>query len=151
MIRSVSALAMLALAGVAAPARAADAPCALTAKQVIEQFIPLFYEQRNAKKAFETWVAPDYIQHNPVAKDGRDNAIAALQPFFESMPQLRYTVKMVIAEGDKVAVHNHLQMNATDRGSAVVDIFRVANCKIVEHWDVIQAIPEKSANAHPMF
>lgn len=151
MIRPLLALAMLACANVAAPASAAPAACKLSAKQVVEKFIPLFYEQRNAKQAFETWVAADYIQHNPVAKDGRDNAIAALQPFFESMPTLRYTVKMVIAEGDKVAVHNHLQMNASDRGSAVVDIFRVKDCKIVEHWDVIQAIPEKSANAHPMF
>ncbi len=156
MIRPVLALAMLAGAGLAVPAGAAsaksgNAACKLTAKQVVERFIPLFYEQRNARQAFETWVAEDYIQHNPVAKDGRDNAIAALQPFFDSMPQLRYTVKMVIAEGDKVAVHNHLQMNASDRGSAVVDIFRVDKCKIVEHWDVIQAIPEKSANAHPMF
>lgn len=140
------------LAGAATtPAVAADAACKLSAKQVIEQFIPLFYTQRNAKLAFETWVAPDYIQHNPIAKDGRDNAIAALQPFFDSMKDMRYTVKLVIADGDLVAVHNHLQMTPADRGSAVVDIFRVKDCKIVEHWDVIQAVPEKSANAHPMF
>ena len=124
-------------ASVATPAVAQSGKCTLTAKQVVEKFIPLFYEQRNARQAFETWVAPDYIQHNPIAKDGRDNAIAALQPFFDAMKDMRYTVKMVIAEGDKVAVHNHLQMNAADRGSAVVDIFRVKDCKIVEHWDVI--------------
>jgi len=144
-------VAALASAGVAAPALAQGGKCDLTAKQVVERFIPLFYEQRDAKKAFETWVAEDYIQHNPLAPDGRANAIAALDPFFKAMPQMRYTVKRVIAEGDTVAVHNHLQMNATDRGSAVVDIFRVKDCRIVEHWDVIQAIPEKSANAHPMF
>jgi predicted SnoaL-like aldol condensation-catalyzing enzyme len=151
MIRLALGAAVLALASTAAPAQAQGAACKLTARQVVEKFIPLFYEQRNAKAAFETWVAADYIQHNPIAKDGRDNAIAALQPFFDAMKEMRYTVKLVIAEGDHVAVHNHLQMNATDRGSAVVDIFRVKDCKIVEHWDVIQAVPEKSANAHPMF
>lgn len=151
MIRAALGVAALALAGVAAPAAAQGAACALTAKQVVERFIPLFYEQRDVRTAFMTWVAEDYIQHNPVAKDGRDNAIAALEPFFKAMPEMRYTVARVVAEGDLVVVHNKLQMNAQDRGSAVVDIFRVANCKIVEHWDVMQAIPEKSANAHPMF
>ncbi|MBB5985233.1 nuclear transport factor 2 family protein [Sphingobium lignivorans] len=141
----------LGLAGIAAPAQAAEGQCDLTARQVVERFIPLFYEQKDVRTAFMTWVAEDYIQHNPVAKDGRDNGIAALEPFFRSMPELRYTVARVIAEGDLVVVHNKLQMNAQDRGSAVVDIFRVENCKIVEHWDVIQPIPEKSANPHPMF
>lgn len=146
-----AAVAALMVAGAGSPALAQGAKCDLTAKQVVEKFIPLFYEKRDAKTAFMTWVAEDYIQHNPVAKDGRDNAIAALQPFFDSMKEMKYAVVRVIAEGDLVVVHNKLQMNPQDRGSAVVDIFRVENCKIKEHWDVIQAIPEKSANAHPMF
>lgn len=148
-----SLIALLMVAGAGSPALAQGAPakCKLTAKQVVEKFIPLFYEKRDARTAFMTWVAEDYIQHNPIAKDGRDNAVAALEPFFKAMPEMKYTVVRVIAEGDLVVVHNKLQMNAADRGSAVVDIYRVENCKIKEHWDVIQAIPEKSANAHPMF
>ena len=146
-----SLIAALMVAGAGSPALAQGAKCDLTAKQVVEKFIPLFYEKRDARTAFMTWVAEDYIQHNPIAKDGRDNAIAALEPFFKAMPDMKYTVARVIAEGDLVVVHNKLQMNATDRGSAVVDIYRIENCKIKEQWDVIQAIPEKSANAHPMF
>ncbi len=142
-------VAALAFAGAASPALAADAAC--TTKQVMDAFVPLFYEQRDARKAFTDWVAEDYIQHNPVAKDGRDNAVAALEPFFKSMPGLRYTVARIIIEGDLAVVHNKLQMNAQDRGSAVVDIFRIEDCKIKEHWDVIQAIPAESANDHPMF
>ncbi len=142
-------VAAMLLAGAATPALAQGGKC--TTKSVIDAFVPLFYAKRDVKTAFETWVAPDYIQHNPVAKDGRDNAIAALKPFFDSMPGMSYTVARVIVDGDLAAVHNKLKMNAADRGSAVVDIFRVKDCKIAEHWDVIQAIPEKSANDHPMF
>ena len=90
--------AALVLTGAAAPALAQGGEC--TTKSVMDAFIPLFYEQRDARKSFTDWVAEDYIQHNPVAKDGRDNAIAALEPFFKSMPTLRYTVARVIIEGD---------------------------------------------------
>lgn len=150
MVRGRAALgAALALAGAASPALAADKAC--TTRQVMDAFVPLFYEQRDVRTAFTNWVADDYIQHNPVAKDGRDNAIAALESFFKNMPGMSYTVARVIIDGDLAVVHNKLKMNPDDRGSAVVDIFRVKACKIVEHWDVIQAIPEKSANEHPMF
>lgn len=125
--------------------------CAHSPRQVVEAFIPLFYEQKNAALAFEQWVHPDYIQHNPVAPDGAGAAVSFLQPFFDANPQMRYTVHRVIADGPLIAVHNHLQMNTEDRGSAVVDIFRVKGCRIVEHWDVIQPVPEQSANDNTMF
>lgn len=150
MIRTALIAATVALAATSAPAFAQSGK-KCTTKQVINAFVPLFYEQLNVRKAFTDWVHEDYIQHNPIAKDGRDNAIAALEPFWKSMPTLRYTVARVIIEGDLAVVHNKLQMNPADRGSAVVDIFRIEGCKIKEHWDVIQAIPEKSANDHPMF
>ncbi|MCP5395409.1 MAG: nuclear transport factor 2 family protein [Sphingomonadaceae bacterium] len=148
--------AALVLAASAAPALAdhhetAPAGCTMNARQVVEAFIPLFYEQRNATEAFARWVHPDYIQHNPMAPDGAAAAVGFLQPFFDANPQMRYVVHRVIAEDGLVVVHNQLQMNADDRGSAVVDIFRVEKCKIVEHWDIIQPVPEKSANANTMF
>lgn len=135
--------------GVASPAAAQE--CKLSARQVVERFGALFYGERKVREAFMEWVKPDYIQHNPLAADGRDAAIAALEPFVASRPGLRYDVKRIIAEGDLVAVHNHAKFTPEDRGLAVVDIFRVEGCKIAEHWDVAQPVPEKSANPHPMF
>lgn len=132
-------------------AKASEEQCALSPRQVVQAFIPLFYEQKNASLAFDRWVHPDYIQHNPMAPDGAQAAVSFLQPFFDANPQMRYTVHRVIADGALIAVHNHLQMNAEDRGSAVVDIFRVESCRIVEHWDVIQPVPEQSANDNTMF
>ncbi len=123
----------------------------LTPREVVERFIPLFYEQRDAMAAFETWVAPGYIQHNPMAAVGCQAAIDALQPMFETQPDMRYEVKLVLSDGPYVMVHNWLQRFPGDRGAAVVDILRVEHGWIVEHWDVLQWIPEESTNDHPMF
>ena len=55
------------------------------------------------------------------------------------------------ADGDLVFIHNHIKLNAQDRGQAAVDIFRIKKGKIVEHWDVIQDIPEKAEKNNTMF
>jgi predicted SnoaL-like aldol condensation-catalyzing enzyme len=125
--------------------------CRLTPKQVVTQFMTEFYVQKHVRKAFETWVEPGYIQHNPLAETGRDAAIAFLEPFFQGHPEAAYSIKRVIADGNLVAVHSHAKFAPGDRGLAVVDILRVEHCKIAEHWDVAQAVPEKAANTNGMF
>lgn len=138
-------------AAAAAPGADSETACTLSAREVLDAFIPLFFEQRNARLAFETWVHPDYINHNPFAATGRDAAVNFLQPFFDANPQARYIVHRVIADGDLVAVHNEARFNPDAQPSAVVDIFRVENCKIVEHWDVVQEVPKQAANSNGMF
>ena len=54
-------------------------------------------------------------------------------------------------DGDLVFLHNHSTTSENDRGRAIVDIFRVKDRKIVEHWDVIQPVPEKAVNNNTMF
>jgi predicted SnoaL-like aldol condensation-catalyzing enzyme len=125
--------------------------CRLTPKEVVTQFMTKFYLEKKVREAFETWVEPGYIQHNPLAKTGRDAAIAFLEPFFQSHPDASYSIKRIIADGNLVAVHSHAKFTAEDRGLAVVDILRVDHCKIAEHWDVAQPVPEKSANSNGMF
>ena len=142
-------LAALAASACAAEAETPEAAC--TTREVADGFIPLFYEQGKVREAYETWVAEDYKQHNPNATDGRDAAIAFLEPFYERNPTHRMTVKRVLVDGDLFAVHLHGQTGPNDRGAAAVDILRVENCKIVEHWDVTQAVPETSANDNGMF
>jgi predicted SnoaL-like aldol condensation-catalyzing enzyme len=86
-----------------------------------------------------------------MAQTGRDAAIAFLEPFFKSHPDISYEIKRVIADGNLVAVHSHAVFNPGERGLAIVDILRVDGCKIAEHWDVAQPVPEKTANDNGMF
>jgi predicted SnoaL-like aldol condensation-catalyzing enzyme len=145
------------LASMATPAAAAaaaatgEAACALSPKEVVTRFMTRLYIDKRPRQAFETWVDPGYIQHNPMAATGRDAAIAFLEPFMAGNPAIRYSIKRIVADGDLVAVHAHGQFAPDDRGIAVIDILRVEGCKVVEHWDVAQPVPEKSANENGMF
>jgi predicted SnoaL-like aldol condensation-catalyzing enzyme len=133
----------------AAPAHTAE--CRLTPKEVVTRFLTEFYLEKRVREAFETWVQPGYIQHNPLAATGRDAAIAFLEPFFQGHPDASYSIKRIIADGNLVAVHSHAKFTADERGLAVIDILRVEHCKIAEHWDVAQPVPEKTANSNGMF
>ncbi len=132
-------------------ANAFAATCSLQPKQVVTKFMTQFYIDKKVREAFETWVDPGYIQHNPIAETGRDAAIKFLEPFFATHPDIHYTIARIIADGNLVAVHSHGVFAAGDRGIAVVDILRVEGCKVMEHWDVVQPVPEKSANTNGMF
>jgi predicted SnoaL-like aldol condensation-catalyzing enzyme len=68
-----------------------------------------------------------------------------------SMPKLKVEFKHFFADGDHVVVHSHFIPAPGDRGLAVIDIFRLENGKIVEHWDAMQPVPEQSANTNTMF
>ncbi len=130
---------------------AESAKCKLKPKQVATRFMTAFYVDKQVRKAFETWVDPGYIQHNPMAATGRDAAIGFLEPFFANNPAVHYEIKRIIADGNLVAVHAHGKFSAEDRGMAIVDILRVEGCKVMEHWDVVQPVPEKAANSNGMF
>jgi predicted SnoaL-like aldol condensation-catalyzing enzyme len=74
-----------------------------------------------------------------------------VEGFAQQFPQGSYDIKRTAAEDDLVALHSLLKTSPEDRGSAVVDFFRLEDGKVVEHWDVLQPIPESAANDHPMF
>jgi predicted SnoaL-like aldol condensation-catalyzing enzyme len=117
-------------------------------KLVVDFYRTVFIEKR-VVEGFERYVAPGYIQHNPLLATGREPAVKFLSTLVkrESVTD----IKRVVAEGDLVVLHVHSRANLSERGRAVIDIFRVADGKIIEHWDVIQAVPEKSANSNTMF
>mgnify|MGYP000289278578 FL=1 len=141
-----------------AAALAASAPLAFAAdtlarnKENVAAFYELAFNQHKLDEAVAKYVAEPYIQHNPGVADGGKAFIDSFAPYLKEHPQSRATIKRVIAEGDLVVVHVHSQSAPDDRGEAVVDIFRLdADGKIVEHWDVAQAIPEQTVSGHEMF
>ncbi len=117
---------------------------------VVKQFADLFYRQRLVRKAFETYVTEDYIQHNPDIADGREAAILYLEPMF-SKQTFVVEIKHILVDGDMAVIHLFASGSSEELGGSVMDMFRLKNGKIVEHWDVRQAVPEKAANSHPMF
>lgn len=96
-------------------------------------------------------MGPWYIQHNPLANDGIDGFKQYLDYLKSTYPQSHSEIKRVMAEGDYVILHVHSIKEPGTRGQAIVDIFRLENNKIVEHWDVIQNIPDQAANSNGMF
>jgi predicted SnoaL-like aldol condensation-catalyzing enzyme len=113
-----------------------------------------FYEAAINQKDFAAaskYLGTQYRQHNPLAADGPAGLQAYVQFLKGKFPASHSEIKKVFADGDYVILHVHAVRVPGTRGSAIVDIFRLENGKVVEHWDVIQEIPEKAANANGMF
>ncbi len=120
-------------------------------KKLVLAFMDLAIAKKQPAEAMKKYVGANYIQHNPYAASGPEAFIAFFKEYFKKYPQATMVVKRVIAEGDLVAVHVHYTNGGKDRGQAAVDILRVENGKIAEHWDVLQDVPEKGANSNSMF
>ncbi len=120
-------------------------------KDTVAAFYNTAFNDHDPKGAMKRFVGDKYIQHNPYVGDGKEPFIDFFLAFQKSHPKARVEIKRLIAEGDLVVVHVLSKIDEKDRGRAVMDIFRLANGKIVEHWDVGQPIPEKVANPNTMF
>jgi predicted SnoaL-like aldol condensation-catalyzing enzyme len=113
-----------------------------------------FYDAAINRKDFAAasqYLGSSYRQHNPTAADGAEGLRAFIDFLKTRFPNQRGEIKRVVAEGDLVVLHVHSTRGDDTPGRAIVDIFRVANGKVVEHWDVIQDIPAQPANANGMF
>lgn len=119
-----------------------------------KEIVVAFYEAAINDKDFEAasqYLGDVYIQHNPLAADGPEGLRAFLDFAKENLSTFKVEIKRVLADGDYVMLHVHARRSPDDRGSAVMDIFRLEDGKVVEHWDVMQPIPETAMNDNTMF
>lgn len=128
-----------------------DSQLTVANKKIVTDFYHGIFTQHQVKEYSDRYIGSQYIQHNPHVPDGKAPFVNYFTQYFKDNPKAKNTIKRVIAEGDLVVLHVHSTENDQDRGTAIVDVFRVENGKIVEHWDVQQDIPEPSANANTMF
>ncbi|GIH20652.1 nuclear transport factor 2 family protein [Rugosimonospora africana] len=119
-----------------------------------KQTVLAFYQAGINEKDFDAasmFIGDRYVQHNPRIADGIEGFRAFLDQLRTTFPELRAEVKNIVAEGDLVMAHVHGVRVPGQRGTAIVDVFRLEEGRIVEHWDVMQPIPEESANRNGMF
>lgn len=120
-------------------------------KQSAVTFYDQFFNKHDLTAA-DRFIGDSYTQHNPRVPNGKAAFVGAFQQIFAQNPQRQSRITQAIADGDLVALHVHTTTGPQDRGVAIVDIFRFdANGKIVEHWDVIQPVPESTASGNSMF
>jgi len=127
---------------------------AQTQQEANKRIVVDFYDKAINQKDFEAaskHLGARYTQHNPNAADGPEGLKAFLQFLKEKFPASRSEIKRVFADGDFVILHVHAVREPGGRGNAIVDIFKLENGKVVEHWDVVQPIPEKAVNTNGMF
>ena len=106
---------------------------------------------RHDPSVIDQMTGETYTQHSPGFADGKKAFRDGITGFLKEFPESSAEIKHIGADGDLVFIHNHIKLNPKDRGQAAVDIFSVRDGKIVEHWDVIQDIPEKAENPNTMF
>jgi predicted SnoaL-like aldol condensation-catalyzing enzyme len=142
-------------AALAGPAFAGQAECDGSAganRAVVLDFYRVGLVERQPHVAFDRYVAPDFVEHKPDIPGGTRAATADfLAGIIRDVPDARWEILRSAAQDDLVFVHARMTPAPGAGAYALADIFRVENCQIVEHWDVVGGPTEQTVNPHPRF
>ncbi|WP_427896347.1 nuclear transport factor 2 family protein [Kribbella sp. GL6] len=120
-------------------------------KQTVLDFYEVGLNQKDFHAAAEL-LGDHYVQHNPRIADGIEGFEEFVGTLRRDFPELTAEVRRIFADGDHVIAHVRGVRVPGQPATAIVDIFRLdANGRIVEHWDVMQPVPDASANPNGMF
>ena len=120
-----------------------------SSRALVVDFYDRFFNHHDVSAA--DVIADAYKQHNPQVPDGKAPFVDYFRGYFEKNPLARNRIVRSAVTDDLVYLHVHATNGDGDRGQAIVDIFRVRDNRIVEHWDVIQDVPDDAANDNTMF
>ena len=115
-----------------------------------------FYEEAlvnlKPRAAFDRHVTDDFIEHKPDVPEGTKAAtVAFLEGLIKAVPEPKWEILRTIAEGDLVFLHARFSPAPGAPHYAIADVFRLKDCKIVEHWDVVAPPPKQAPNPNPRF
>ena len=118
-------------------------------REAFLDFVRLYYDEMKVREAFERYVHVDYMQHNPAVIDGREAAIAHVEGLL-ALPTVSMDVRRLLVDGDYAVAHLIGRQGPDDPGHALMNIFRMEDGIIVEHWDVAQKVPAETASGRGM-
>ena len=119
-------------------------------KKTVLEFYDLIINKKDYAAA-QPYIGSYYRQHNPFVAEGPEGLAAFIAWLKTEYPEAHSEIKRVFADGNHVILHVHSMRPPHPRGRAIIEIFRLEEGRIVEHWDTIQEIPETSANDNGMF
>lgn len=143
------AVGLIALAG-NPPSLQADEAAEAANRRVVVTMYNLLMNDHKVDEALQ-YIDPGYVQHNLRAPDGKEFLRGAFKARFAEHPRFRSDIKRTVAEGDLVVVHTHERYDPadpSDLGNIIIDIYRVKNGLIVEHWDAYMPVPPKATWQH---
>lgn len=98
----------------------------------------------------DAYMSENFIQHNPTTADGPEGVKALVQMLIaQGVPKQQCTFKHVVAEGNTVFLHTRYEMAGKEW--RFIDIYRIEDGKLAEHWDAMMPMPDVRGNNNPMF
>jgi predicted SnoaL-like aldol condensation-catalyzing enzyme len=134
----------------ASPVAAASARTTAANKALVTYVYDQLFNHANTS-VIDRYVRSDYIQHNPTVANGPDALRQLVETLHANNPDSRNIIEHVVAQDDLVLLQSDAGASATFAGVAIVDVFRVQDGKIAEHWDTIQPVPDTTVSGHDMF